>query len=360
MCGRATSPSTERSSVAAGRNMSSSSTTRFLLYVLWTPILAGFPGTLAQNNPPATAPTRRELRKGAGADDLKGQILVNGTTRTYLLYVPQSITRNHPAPLLLVFHGGGGHNYNMPRFTGFDRLAESRGFIVAYPESANTHWNDTRALSRADDVGFVRALIAELERSYPVDPARVYATGISNGGFFSQRVACDLSPQIAAVASVAATMPETLVPVCHPSNSISVLFMQGTNDPLVHIEGGNVARTHGRNISLADACHFWIDHNQTAKKADSSDLPSHDSNGTSVHRDIYAGGKQDTEVVAYTIRGGGHTWPGGPQYFPAVLVGKTNHDINASEVIWEFFSRHARQECSVNPAVCNPIDQPTM
>jgi len=315
---------------------------------------------MAQPGAQASPPSRRELRKGASTDDLKGAINVIGVTRTYLLHVPRSLTRNRPAPLLLVFHGGGGHAYNMPRFTGFDQLADIHGFIVAYPESANTHWNDTRALSRADDVAFVRALIAELEHSYPVDPARVYATGISNGGFFSQRLACDLSSQIAAVASVAATMPETLIQVCHPSNPVSILFMQGTNDPLVHIEGGNIARTHGRNISLADACHFWIDHNQTAKKPDSSDLPSHDSNGTSVHRDIYAGGKQDTEVVVYTIRGGGHTWPGGPQYFPAVLVGKTNHDIDASEVIWDFFSRHARQECSVNPTVCNLTERPTL
>jgi polyhydroxybutyrate depolymerase len=342
--------------------MSTRSATRFLpcLLFLLNPFLDETPRALAQPSAQTSHPSRRELRKGANPNDLQREIQVNGKTRTYLLYLPQSLTKNHPTPLLLVFHGGGGHDYNMPRFTGFDRLAGSRGFIVAYPESVNTHWNDTRALSRADDVAFVRALITDLERSYPVDPARVYATGISNGGFFSQRLACELSAQIAAVASVAATMPETLVPVCHPSNPVSILFMQGTADPLVHIEGGNVARTHGRNISLADATQFWIDHNQTAKKPDSSDLPSHDPNGTTVHRDIYPGGQQDTEVIVYTIRGGGHTWPGGPQYFPAVLVGKTNHDINASEVIWEFFSHHARQECSLNPTVCNAMEHPAM
>jgi polyhydroxybutyrate depolymerase len=312
------------------------------LFVL-SSLLAGPPCAPAQSEAREVRPSRRERRKGAGPGDKKFEIVVDATTRTYLLHVPPSLVKTRPAPLLLVFHGGGGHDYNMPRFTGFDRLADSRGFIVAYPESANTHWNDTRALSPADDVAFVRALIAYLERAYPVDPARVYATGISNGGFFSQRLACDLSPQIAAVASVAATMPETLVPVCHPSHPVSILFMQGTADPLVHIEGGNVARTHGRNISLADATRFWVDHNQTNRKPDSSDLPSHDPNGTSVHRDIYPGGKQDTEVVVYTIRGGGHTWPGGPQYFPAILVGKVNHDINASEVIWDFLSHHARQ-----------------
>ena len=341
--------------------MSRAPQARFLLCLFPLSLfLALAPGALAQSGVQGSHPSRRELRRGAGADDLKSEILVDGTTRTFLLHVPQTLTRNHPAPLLLVFHGGGGHDYNMPRFTGFDRLADARGLIVAYPESVNGHWNDTRALSRADDVAFVRTMIVELQRSYPVDPARVYAAGISNGGFFAQRLACELSAQLAAVASVAATMPETLVPVCHPSNPISILFIQGTADPLVHIEGGNVARTHGRNISLAAATQFWIQHNQTAKKPDSSDLPSHDSNGTSVHRETYSEGQQDTEVVVYTIRGGGHTWPGGPQYFPAVLVGKTNHDINASEAILEFFSRHARQECSLNPTLCNAIERPTM
>jgi polyhydroxybutyrate depolymerase len=306
-------------------------------------LAGGKPAAIAQQTSPESHPSRRERRKGANADDRKRHINVDGAARSYLLYVPRFLQKDHPLPLLLVFHGGGGHDYNMPKFTGFDALAESRRFLVAYPESVNGHWNDTRNLSPADDVGFVRALISELQHSYPVDPGRIYATGISNGGFFSQRLACDLADRMTAVASVAATMPESLVPVCHPARPVSVMFMQGTEDPLVHIDGGAVARTHGRNIPLADSVRFWLDHDQASKKPDSSDLPSHDSNGTSVHRDVYGGGKQSTEVVVYTIRGGGHAWPGGEQYLPVFLIGKVNHDIDASEVIWEFFSRHSRQ-----------------
>ena len=122
--------------------------------------------------------------------------------------------------------------------------------------------------------------------------------------------------------------------------------MQGTDDPLVHIGGGIVGARHGRNISLTDATQFWIEHDQTEKKPESTDLPHHDPNGTSVHRDVYGGGKDGTEVVVYTIHGGGHTWPGGKQYLPALLVGKVNHDIDASQVIWEFFSRHRRPQAS--------------
>lgn len=230
----------------------------------------------------------------------------------------------------------------MPRFTGFDEIAEAKGFAVAYPDGVDGHWNDGRGLSSADDVGFVRALIDDVKHSYSIDPARVYASGISNGGFFSQKLACDLADEIAAVASVAATMPEPLMATCHPARPISVMFIQGTKDPIVKIDGGVVGPGHGRNISLADSVHFWVEHNQTSAKPQSSELPRHDTNGTSVRRDVYAAGKQGGDVIVYTISGGGHTWPGGQQYLPVLIVGKVNHDINASQVIWEFFSQHKR------------------
>ncbi len=183
---------------------------------------------LAQQDAQENHPSRRDRKKGANPDDQKHEINVDGTKRAYLLYVPHSAPKNRALPLLFVFHGGGGHDSNMPRFTGFDEIAESRSFLVVYPKSVNGHWNDGRNLSPADDVGFVRVLIAELKRSYQVDAARIYATGISNGGFFSQRLACDLADQIVAVASVAATIPEPLVPICPRSRSASCLFKAQT------------------------------------------------------------------------------------------------------------------------------------
>jgi len=105
-------------------------------------------------------------------------------------------------------------------------------------------------LSPADDIAFVRALILNLDSSLPIDPKAIYATGISNGGFFSNRLACDLSDKIAAIASVAATMPETLLPVCNPSRPISVMYVHGKNDRIVHIEGGAVMRNRGSALSL--------------------------------------------------------------------------------------------------------------
>lgn len=281
--------------------------------------------------------TLREVASG----DAKHSVLVDGVTRNYLLHVPDNLPSGKLVPLVLVFHGGGGHDWNMPGFTHFDDLADQEGFIVAYPDAVNRHWNDSRGESDADDVGFTRALIADVERAHSMEAHRVYATGISNGGFFSNRLACDLGDKIAAIASVAATMPKLLVAECKPSRAISVLYMQGREDPLVPINGGEVGfvrgRKRGENISLADSAKFWRDNDRISSAPQVKDLADRFDDGTHVRREIWTGGKDDTEVDVYTIEGGGHTWPGGPQYLPTAIVGKASQNLNATRTIWEFF-----------------------
>jgi polyhydroxybutyrate depolymerase len=270
---------------------------------------------------------------------------VNGVSRDYLLHVPEDLPLHQRVPLVLVFHGGGGRASQMPRLTGFDVLADREHFIVAYPDGVGHHWNDGRDRSSADDVGFIRELLADLQRSYPVDPRRVYATGISNGGFFSNRLACELSDRIAAIASVAATMPEPLAAECKPARPISVLYVQGTEDPLVPIDGGKIGFRHGRslgqNVSLADSLTFWrgVDAMTSAPSVDN--LPDRVDDGTHVRREIWTGGKDHTEVGAYIIDGGGHTWPGGPQYLPRFIVGRASQNLDGTRAIYRFLSQHS-------------------
>jgi len=275
--------------------------------------------------------------------DAKQHINVNGTDRVYFLHIPKALPHGKAA-LVLVFHGGGGHAANMPKFTQFDPLADREGFFVAYPDSVNKSWNDGRGLSPADDVGFVRLLIEQLQHSYNIDHKRIYATGISNGGFFSMRLACDLGQKIAAVAAVAATMPEPLVPLCKPSAPVSAMFIHGTKDPLVHINGGpiGVRRDRGNAVSLRQAAEFWRNWDRTSPNSVAEEVSQPTQDSTQVRREVYGRGRDGTEVVVYIIEGGGHTWPGGSQYLPAFLVGKVSHKLDATQAIWDFFKKHRR------------------
>lgn len=278
------------------------------------------------------------------AVDSEHHINVNGTDRLYFLHVPKSLPSSKAAPLVLVFHGGGGHAVNMPKFTQFDPLADAEGFFVAYPDSFNKSWNDGRGLSPADDVGFVRLLIEQVQHAYKIDHKRIYATGISNGGFFAMRLACDLSQKVAAVAAVAATMPVPLVALCRPSAPVSAMFIHGTKDPLVHINGGpiGVRRDRGSAVSLKEAVEFWRNWDRTSPNSVAEEVSQPGRDSTQVHREVYDSGRDGTEVVVYVVEGGGHTWPGGSQYLPVFLVGKVSHKLDATQVIWDFFKEHHR------------------
>ncbi len=282
----------------------------------------------------------------ATRDNPRHSLTVDGVERNYLLHVPPHLAPGRAVPLVLAFHGGGTHAWSMPGLTHFDPLADRDGFLVAYPDGLDRRWNDGREMSTADDVAFVRAVIEDIERAHDVDPRRIYATGISNGGFFSNKLACDLSGKIVAIASVAATMPEKLVSVCKPSRPVSVMYIQGSKDPLVPIGGGKVGfargiRDRGKSVSLADAAQFWRTEDQTAAAPAVENLPDRVDDGTHVRREVWSGGKDGTEVVVYTIDGGGHTWPDGPQYLPKLIVGIASQNLDATSTIWDFFRAHS-------------------
>ena len=151
--------------------------------------------------------------------------------------------------MVLVFHGGGGNAKQIAKLSGFNKISEEKGFLVLYPEAIDKHWNDGRESARfrehdekVNDVAWIDALITELKTTYSVDNKRIYAMGISNGGIFSQRLAIELGQHFAAIASLTAQIAEPLAQA-PPPNPISVLIMNGTKDPFVPYEGGEVTPT---------------------------------------------------------------------------------------------------------------------
>ena len=265
-----------------------------------------------------------------------------GITRRYFLYLPSTWHSGRPAPLVLVFHGGGGRASGIAPHTGFSQLAEREGFVVAYPQGLSGRWNDGRGYATThDDVGFVRALLDTLERELSIDPRRVYATGISNGAMFAYRLACDLPGVFAAVAPVAGAMPAGLAPGCAHTQPVSVLAFQGTADPLMPFAGGGVARRRGRVLSAARSIAYWATVSGcTAAPATTlePDLVLDDS--TRVRRTVYGGCRDGTSVELYAIEGGGHTWPGGPPVGGS--VGRVTRDVDATPLIWAFFAQHPK------------------
>lgn len=287
-----------------------------------------------------------------------------GKTRTYLLHVPHSHNKAKPAPLVLVFHGAGGNSSQMVRLTGFNELADKHGFVVAYLDGYKGNWNDGRGIQawpaqreNIDDVSFVAALIEHLVKTLNVDRRRVYATGISNGGLISWRLACELSDKLAAVAPVARTLTGKMAAGCKPARPISVLMMMGVADPLVPWSGGEQEMGRGvkvKVLSAPETVAHWVKANDCAAKPTTTELPDKDpADGTRVRREVYGRCKGSTEVVLYAIDGGGHTWPR-PKGMPALetdnaarralteRLGKTSREINAGEVIWEFFASHKK------------------
>ncbi len=275
----------------------------------------------------------------------------HGQKRTYLLHVPADLANYQAVPLVFVFHGGGGDGAGIERMTRFSELADREGFIVVYPDGLWKNWNDGRApsVSRAhrenvDDIGFVAALIDAVSMDHRVDSKRIFATGISNGGIFSHYLAANLSSRIAAIAPVSGGIAERFRDQFKPEKPVSVFIIQGTDDPLVPFHGGGIVRgRRGRIIDTDEAVRLWADCDGCLREPQSGKLPDTDSRDRcTVKWYSWTHGRDDTEVKLYVIQGGGHTWPDGPQYLPALLVGRVCRDFNATEAIWEFFKSHPR------------------
>jgi polyhydroxybutyrate depolymerase len=282
---------------------------------------------------------------------VKQTITVAGTDRIYYLHRPEGGT-NGKVPLVMMFHGGRGTGDQAAKHTGFNQIADKHGFVVVYPQSTG-NWRDGRSTTGegTEDLQFVHALINHLVATANVDPKRVYATGISNGGIFTLRLACDMDDEIAAFAPVAASMPVPYKPKCHPSRPVPLMLIHGSDDQFIPYNGGAVKQGRhkgagGYVISIPDTVDFWrqVDGcSSTPADVETKDTDKDDE--TQVVIESYGGCKSDSALTVINVKGGGHTWPGSPytqSAFIRRIVGRTTRDISGSEVIWKFFSRFSR------------------
>ncbi|NOX85738.1 MAG: alpha/beta hydrolase fold domain-containing protein [Chlorobi bacterium] len=291
-------------------------------------------------------------------------IVSDGMTRRYAVYIPKDLG-NASCPLIFELHGGGIYIEDMTGESGYKspyklwmRIADREKFIVVYPEGLNgvygkPTWNDCRANSKvssdADDVLFISTLIGKLSQEYKIDPSRIYVSGTSNGGLMALRLAVELSDKIAAVAAIAAAMPDSSE--CgSPVLPVSVLFMNGTDDNHLPYNGGTLSNPpnpdNGTVYSTETSVKIWTTFDQTDTVPLVYDFPDLDpDDGGIVTRYIYSGGRQGTEVVLYKVNGGGHSAPSIKEQYSALFeqyYNKQNHDIEMTTEVWNFFKDKRR------------------
>jgi polyhydroxybutyrate depolymerase len=261
-----------------------------------------------------------------------GKLVSSGETRRYLLYVPESYNPSIPTSLVITLHGFMQWPANQAAVSRWNRLADEYGFIVVYPAGTRfplrwRTWDDSGA---AKDVTFISDLIDKLSAEYNIDPARIYANGISNGGGMSFLLSCKLSERIAAFGSVAGAYNYPW-DACNPSRPVPAMIFHGTADPIVPYQGGPSGPSGFSFPSIPD----WVATlaNRNGCDAAPQSLPASGDVSGVQYRNC-AG-----DVLFYTIAGGGHSWPGGG-YLPKIIVGNTTHDIDATRTLWDFFQQH--------------------
>ena len=291
----------------------------------------------------------------------RDSIYHQGQFRKYVVHLPGSYNPSRQHELVFILHGGTGSANGMLLFTGFNRVSDTANFIAVYPEGVYTgpnalgkpghHWADGRKTTLpekagVDDISFISNLIDSLDAQFSIDLNKVFATGISNGGYMSQRLACELSDRIAAVATVAATFPDSLIQYCNSTEPISILIMNGTADAFVPTyTGGMATGTGGYVISTDEMIDIWLNNNRCRQTLDSLELPDlSPGDNSTVTRFSYTDCLGGCKIIHYKIYGGGHTWPG--EVFHVPLTGVTNEDINANDIIWRFFKSHSKKKTS--------------
>jgi len=280
-------------------------------------------------------------------------IKVAGVRRSFTVCFPNGCA-NRVVPLVIVLHGAMGNGWSAEYDSQMTPKALKEHFIVVYPNGTGSLrklfliWNvgpcsRITGWKEVDDLAFIRQMIAVLKNEYDIDPNRIYVTGLSNGGMLAYRIAAEMPNVVAAICPIACCMYDVPDRVASP---VSVLVFHGTNDR-VFPYGGGVGSFYGIRIKtrpVTEAIRYW------AKWDQCYPIPIHEDFGL-VARDRYGGGADNTEVCLYTIRNGGHSWPGGRSAFP--LADRPQNCLSATDLMWDFFCQHPKQHGSENPLSLN-------
>lgn len=273
-------------------------------------------------------------------------MVFDGLTREYLEYVPAIYDGSQAVPLVLALHGLGDTKENFYS-VGFNYLADTANFILLTPEAvvetvygAGTAWNSGASQygyvlnQNVDDVGFLTALINYTKGLYNIDESRIYITGFSMGGFMANRLACEMSGEIAAIASVSGTIGNSVS--CNPEFPIPVCHLHGTNDATVAYSGNN----YGNDAEAL--VEYWRNHNQCDASPTIVNLPDYVSDGKTVDYYLYDNGLDNTTVEFYKVNNGEHEW----LFYP-------NNDITYTIEIWKFF----RKQYNLNVGIKHQIPE---
>ena len=263
----------------------------------------------------------------------------DGDYRTYLLHLPSGYTGISDLPLIVAMHGGFGNAYSMESISQLTIKADAEHFIVVYPEGVKggflnaSSWNagwccGFASSSNVDDVGFIDSLLNTLIGDYSIDTNRIYATGMSNGGFMSYRLACELSDRIAAIAPVECSMTMTS---CTPNRVVPIIHFHSYLDTHIPYDGGiGSGPSNHYNPPIDSVLNVWASNNSCGIL-----------NDTIINNAQYTLTKWtdcdcETEIHCYITQDGGHSWPG---------VGGSAY-INATDLMWTFFQQYSLD--------CNP------
>jgi polyhydroxybutyrate depolymerase len=273
-------------------------------------------------------------------------LTVDGTARSFIVYNPIGNKTAGKMPLIFVNHGGQGDPAGMIQLADFRAIADRDKVVLVYPAGYEKSWNDGRPtaanVAGINDVNFFRKMCDYMVANYEVNSSKIYATGISNGGFMASRLGLELSDRMAAIAVDAASIEEGISNNT-PTNQVPVMYIQGTLDTFVPFNGGLVSPgVGGTAISHAQAITKWITVNNCNATPVVVDLPDIANDGTTIKKRVYTNPTTGVEVVSYVVLNGGHTWPQGQLYLSEAIIGKTSQDMNACEVMWQFFKRFHR------------------